>query len=1335
MMRRLALAALIFCLCHAGALAQTTVMGKFQQHTVHIYFSGYDASCKFADTTDIYQMSSAMIPINKTCNGANITAQIYLQFPDTIQGTQPHYTLLLNPAITTDIKATGRWNTPDANYTGWAELSDQIYTQGCPDDNTDVPRQNLPAGSSSFLLDRPCQLSRLVALDGDKVNTYTLYSTLVIDATRKGSSEGQYSIDIKTEYLFGAPPAVLPQLSIDHVEVVQAVQTAKNEIPLVAGKKTAVRAFAKVPDGSDPLIGVTGLLHGLRNNVELPGSPLQSANGLITASPHPQRDNPNDSLIFVLPPEWTTAGDTQMVAEIAPASGTDTSANTPSMPLTATFAAPANLPSPFIVYYWPLCYQPPGADLLCPTDAISHADVWLRKMYPLAEDNVIYSRWMVPFKIWHKPLNTRQDVQKFLEVARKMYDLVDSIAWDQLVAWFPFGTAGNIAGMSDPVWSDPNGENRVVFAQDSSPVDVLRPAKTLAHEIGHNLGLHHTSTADSCGANDDHLPADHWRYPDVYIHEVGMDPFTLEVKEDNLKMDLMSYCTPMSELWISAYDYQHLMSSRVLPQAHSIQPLDALNGPSNQVVISGSAQADASSGTLDPAFVVGSSAPIGAPDPSGNHCLRFFNAGGPESDYCFTLYFEDPSTLEPLDREFFALHVPYPADTTRIALVRNGNELASLTVNQDAPQVAVTAPQSGDQWSGVQTLYWTASDPAGNALTYSVLYSGDGGQTWTPMEVDLQSPQYTFDTGQITAGSQVYFRVLATSGVTTGSATVGPITIAPAANLVATPANLDFGGLTAGGQADLTVSLSNTGNTPVTVTPGSDLAAPFGLLGPGAPFVVAPGASYKLTIRFSPGASGTTSGSLTLYTDNPAQPTLTLATSGQAANAGDPRLAISPPALAFGSLSFKQVGELKLAVRNSGGATLQVTSFSSSDAQFAVVSPAAPLTIPAGGSASLTIHFTAVSPGQQNARLTLAANDPLQSSASIALSGVGAFPRALIGPQRLDFGAVAPGQTKDLAVTIANGGAANLTVLSIASSAAGFAASGAATPFSLAPGTSQAVTVRFAPTASGAQTGTLKIASDDPANPTMSVALAGQTPDPGPAPATIRSSDTFNRPDAGPNALGTTDLGLGGTLTYCYIPIFSGAAIVSKTLQNNGTGYGGVQFGQPGSGGSCSFRGQDIGQNLNLVVDLLVPSDAAGNSATAGPYFHNRGAAAADGILGGDSGGYWVQLDSSGRVKVVDAHTATAIAISDQPAGFDNTIFHTLEVAVSGTTLQATLDRALVTFTQGSGTTNTVSIPTTGGSNDGTGGVAFALVSGSGRIGGASADNLIVTQYRALSAN
>lgn len=1330
--RHLVLAAAILCLCHAPAHAQTTVLGKFQQHTVHI--SGA-ATCGFVDTTDIHQTSSVTIPINKTCNGANITAQISLQFPDTIQGTQPYITLHLDPAITTDIKATGRWNTPTANYTGWAGVFDQLYTQGCPDDSTDAPTRSLPAGSSSFSLDRACQLTRLLPLDGDKLNTYTLYSTVMIDATRKGASQGLLSIDIKTEYLVGAPPATQPDLSIDHMEVVQAIQTADNSIPLVADKKTVVRVFARVPDGSAPLVGVTGLLHGLRDGVELPGSPLRPANGLITAPVRPLRIDSTDSLNFVLPAEWTTAGTTQLVPEVAPLSGTDPNLdNNVLPPYSAVFAPPANLPSPLVIAYWPLCYQPAGQALLCPTDNVSHADVLLRKLYPLPDDGVIYRRWMAPRKIWQEPINSDQDVEKFLTSIRKVYSLmVDPLLADvdQLATWFPIGIDDGLLGWSDPVWAGKGGQNRVTFNEDSSATHPAEPAITLAHETGHNLGLRHTGTADGCGAKDDISPKQ-WPYDDSNIHEVGIDPFTLEVKP-GLKKDLMSYCIrPSSNIWISDWNYKLLMASQALarPPVDPMRPLAISAGPESQVVVSGLAQRDGSSGSFDPAFVVNSSVSAGVSDPSGNHCLRFFNAAGPETDYCFTLHFENPHTLAPVDQEYFVVRAPYPADTARIALVRDGNELASLAVSPDTPQVTITTPQPGDQWSGAQTLYWTASDPAGNALTYSVLYSPDGGQTWTPMDTDLQSAQYAFDTGEITAGSQVYFKVLATSGVTTGSATVGPIIVAPVPKLAATPAVLDFGVAAIGQQVDLTVSLGNAGNAPVTVTPGNDLLLPFSLLGPGTAFVVPPGGSYNLSIRFKPSASGVQSGLVTLGTDNPAQPAITIAVTGQVAGAGDARIEISPAALDFGSLSYQQMGELKLAIRNSGGGALQVTSFSSSNAQFAVVSPTAPLTIPAGGSASLTVHFTAASGGPQSGRLTLATNDPLQSSAAIALTGAGAFPRTVISPQQLDFGAVAPGQTKDLAVTIANGGAADLTVQSTASSATGFSVSGATTPFSLAPGASQIVTVRFAPAAAGRQTGTLNIASNDPANAKVSVALAGKTPDP---PATILSSDTFDRPDAGQNTLGKTDLGLGGTLVYCYVPIWSGAAIVSKTLRNNGTGYGGVQFGQPGSGSSCSFRGQDIGQNLNLAVDLLIPRDSSGNSAMAGPYFHNRGAAAADGILGGDSGGYWVQLDSSGRIKVVDAHTASVIANSNQPASFDNTAFHRLEVAVSGKTLQVTLDQVLVTFTQGSGTTSTVSIPATGGSNNGTGGVAFGLVSGSGRVGGASADNLIVTEYRALS--
>jgi hypothetical protein len=312
---------------------------------------------------------------------------------------------------------------------------------------------------------------------------------------------------------------------------------------------------------------------------------------------------------------------------------------------------------------------------------------------------------------------------------------------------------------------------------------------------------------------------------------------------------------------------------------------------------------------------------------------------------------------------------------------------------------------------------------------------------------------------------------------------------------------------------------------------------------------------------------------------------------------------------------------------------------------------------------------------------------------------------------------------------VSNTGSASIT-LTAANIASQFSVQPPA--FLLAPGAQQPVNVRFAPTDSTPQTTTVTFRGDDPVGSTIAIAVKGS----GAVAAIVLSSDTFNRADAGQNSLGLTNLGLGGTRTYCYVPIFSGASIVSNALQNNGTGYGGVQFGQPGSNGSCSFRGQNIGQDLNIIVDLLVsPRDSSGNSSVAGPYFHNRGAAAADGILGGDSAGYWVQLDSSGSVSVVNSNTNTVLAATATPASFDNTVFHTLEVAVRGSTVQAALDHAVLFFTQGSAATQTVTIPATNGSNNGAGGIAFGLAPKSGRIGGERADNLIVTQYRSLAGN
>jgi hypothetical protein len=108
---------------------------------------------------------------------------------------------------------------------------------------------------------------------------------------------------------------------------------------------------------------------------------------------------------------------------------------------------------------------------------------------------------------------------------------------------------------------------------------------------------------------------------------------------------------------------------------------------------------------------------------------------------------------------------------------------------------------------------------------------------------------------------------------------------------------------------------------------------------------------------------------------------------------------------------------------------------------------------------------------------------PIPGSAPPPLS-----PAIQVTPTSLAFGSVADGQTADRTFTIRNTGTAALTVHSLISANARFSVVGPLTPFSLGPDGQQIVTVRFAPLATGAQSGTLAITSN--ASP-ASVALTG----------------------------------------------------------------------------------------------------------------------------------------------------------------------------------------------------------------------------------------------------
>jgi hypothetical protein len=259
------------------------------------------------------------------------------------------------------------------------------------------------------------------------------------------------------------------------------------------------------------------------------------------------------------------------------------------------------------------------------------------------------------------------------------------------------------------------------------------------------------------------------------------------------------------------------------------------------------------------------------------------------------------------------------------------------------------------------------------------------------------------------------------------------------------------------------------------------------------------------------------------------------------------------------------------------------------------------------------------------------------------------------------------------------------------------------------------------------------------------VGAIGSTPTSGTSlvPEVVIISDDFNRPDADRCDLGAANSALGGDRQLYYLPIFPsgptdpsplGANLVSGALQNNTLDYGGFQFAlaPPCASARGTVRGADMGQDLNIRAELLVPTNAQAHISQAGPYVRSRAAAVADGIIGGASAGYWVQLESTGEVKVKRLNPPAVIAVSGTPASFDPAAPHQLEIAAGGERLQVALDGKLQTFKQDEQLVTDLKIPPTAGTNDGTAGIAFGAEPNRGQIGGQRADNVVVSAYRPL---
>jgi len=776
-------------------------------------------------------------------------------------------------------------------------------------------------------------------------------------------------------------------LTVNRIEVVQATQDVSNSVRLVAGKSTVARVFVGLGSETSALQPpeVRAILHG-RNaaGVELPGSPLTPTEVSIRAPNRPNREATDDSLNFKLPPTWTAEGTITLRAEVNPdGSVSETDRTNNAREQQAVFIHR----NEFAARYLRICYL---ANTNCPSVFVPINAEKMKKIFPIADGNLSYSALDVPTWIWPYNMANSAGWSYLAASLRLRYELATNVAaatgatgFDQLVGWLPdlLSVTGGVAGYSDPRWLGAVETGRAVWVMDLYPSSYPGTSESLlAHEVGHNLGLRHTNTAD-CGSCVD--SDTDWPDPTSgRIHEVGFDTIDI-LAIPTSKFDVMTYRNnPGSSIWISPFHYNKLFDGQFRPMGEAVRETAE---ETTYAIVSGSAKRDGTVGHLDPIVVLTSSAPTPASLADGNHCLRFSGAAGMLSDFCFELTFHTHPGHDDLDEEYFALRVPLPGGATRIALRRGNSELAARASSANPPTVTITTPAAGETWAGSRTLRWQGTDPDGDVLTYTVLYSADGGTSWLPIETLTTATEFTFDTAEIGSGDQIRFRVIASDGFRTAEATVGPLAVL-AAPIIDVQARADLGSVELGTFAETTLLIANRGEKALTVNSIHGTLADFAVRD-ALPVVVQSDSARKITVRFTPAAEGVRTTQLSFESDDPARPVVASMVVG--AGLADAQVAATPTALDFGNVAVGASKDLALRIRNTGRGTLEVLAVGSGSSQFVVRQPAVPSSVAEGGEATLTVSFRPAAAGSQAATLSLVSTATGSPVLEIPLSGSG----------------------------------------------------------------------------------------------------------------------------------------------------------------------------------------------------------------------------------------------------------------------------------------------------------------------------------------------------------
>ncbi len=276
---------------------------------------------------------------------------------------------------------------------------------------------------------------------------------------------------------------------------------------------------------------------------------------------------------------------------------------------------------------------------------------------------------------------------------------------------------------------------------------------------------------------------------------------------------------------------------------------------------------------------------------------------------------------------------------------------------------------------------------------------------------------------------------------------------------------------------------------------------------------VQPGVSQMIEVSFLPPGMGQFNGTLVITSNDPDEPEVRVPLTGSGqATVQNPSIQVTPPQLAFGSVTVGQTDTGTFTVTNVGGAELTVYSVQNealgpspfSDANGAGYYP---FHVPPGGTTTIRINFTPTAQMNYSTNFIIYHNDfgdpahPGETTVSCTGTGVGTGggPDIDLSADAIDFGQMVVNGYEGRELSINNVGSADLSVsrLEISGTPEGTFYDPQHYPpgswsFTVEPGGSQMVALNFHPPSLGVFIHSLNIYSNDPDEPVVSVELRGE---------------------------------------------------------------------------------------------------------------------------------------------------------------------------------------------------------------------------------------------------